>query len=307
MRRWHDPLQFGDGTGEGDSGGSGGETVQGTNGEETGAQEEAEGAQEEGAKEEQTDSEGEKKERVTLRDLLSQDKELKKEYDKAVSSIVKNRLKGFDEVQKTNQSYQEMARVLMDIIPNAPRDGNPESLLNYLKAQQDLWADAASAAGMSTEAYQKMTNIQRQSEEILGQQRAQQEAALRQQQFENWDRQAEEARELYPDLDLVAELDNPQFTRLMDSGFTVQQAFEAVHHQELMDGAIRSASSIAAQNATRKTVNALRSSQQRPAENGVGGSAGSGAHRLDPRTMSSEQRKSLIDRAMAGERITLND
>lgn len=307
MRRWHDPLQFGDGTGEGDSGGSGGETVQGTNGEETGAQEEAEGEQEEGAKEEQTDPEGEKKERVTLRDLLSQDKELKKEYDKTVSGIVKNRLKGFDELQKTNQSYQEMARVLIDIIPNAPRDGNPESMLNYLKAQQDLWADAASAAGMSTEAYQKMTNIQRQSEEILGQQRAQQEAALRQQQFENWDRQAEEARELYPDLDLVAELDNPQFTRLMDSGFTVQQAFEAVHHQELMDGAIRSASSIAAQNATRKTVNALRSSQQRPAENGVGGSAGSGAHRLDPRTMSSEQRKSLIDRAMAGERITLND
>lgn len=307
MRRWHDPLQFGEGAGEGTSGGSGGETVQGTNGEETGVQEAAEGEQEEGAKEEQTDPEGEKKERVTLRDLLSQDKELKKEYDKAVSGIVKNRLKGFDELQKTNQSYQEMARVLMDIIPNAPRDGNPESLLNYLKAQQDLWADAASAAGMSTEAYQKMTNIQRQSEEILGQQRAQQEAALRQQQFENWDRQAEEARELYPDLDLVAELDNPQFTRLMDSGFTVQQAFEAVHHQELMDGAIRSASSIAAQNATRKTVNALRSSQQRPAENGVGGSAGSGAHRLDPRTMSSEQRKSLIDRAMAGERITLND
>jgi len=307
MRRWHDPLQFGEGAGEGTSGGSGGETVQGTNGEETGVQEAAEGEQEEGAKEEQTDPEGEKKERVTLRDLLSQDKELKKEYDKAVSGIVKNRLKGFDELQKTNQSYQEMARVLMDIIPNAPRDGNPESLLNYLKAQQDLWADAASAAGMSTEAYQKMTNIQRQSEEILGQQRAQQEAALRQQQFENWDRQAEEARELYPDLDLVAGLDNPQFTRLMDSGFTVQQAFEAVHHQELMDGAIRSASSIAAQNATRKTVNALRSSQQRPAENGVGGSAGSGAHRLDPRTMSSEQRKSLIDRAMAGERITLND
>lgn len=307
MRRWHDPLQFGEGAGEGTSGGSGGETVQGTNGEETGAQEAAEGAKEEGAKEEQTDPEGEKKERVTLRDLLSRDKELKKEYDKTVSGIVKNRLKGFDELQKTNQSYQEMARVLMDIIPNAPRDGNPESMLNYLKAQQDLWADAASAAGMSTEAYQKMTNIQRQSEEILGQQRAQQEAALRQQQFENWDRQAEEAREIYPDLDLVAELDNPQFTRLMDSGFTVQQAFEAVHHQELMDGAIRSASSIAAQNATRKTVNALRSSQQRPAENGVGGSAGSGAHRLDPRTMSSEQRKSLIDRAMAGERITLND
>ena len=307
MRRWHDPLQFGEGAGEGTSGGSGGETVQGTNGEETGVQEAAEGEQEEGAKEEQTDPEGEKKERVTLRDLLSQDKELKKEYDKTVSGIVKNRLKGFDELQKTNQSYQEMARVLMDIIPNAPRDGNPESMLNYLKAQQDLWADAASAAGMSTEAYQKMTNIQRQSEEILGQQRAQQEAALRQQQFENWDRQAEEARELYPDLDLVAELDNPQFTRLMDSGFTVQQSFEAVHHQELMDGAIRSASSIAAQNATRKTVNALRSSQQRPAENGVGGSAGSGAHRLDPRTMSSEQRKSLIDRAMAGERITLND
>lgn len=307
MRRWHDPLQFGEGAGEGTSGGSGGETVQETNGEETGVQEAAEGEQEEGAKEEQTDPEGEKKERVTLRDLLSQDKELKKEYDKTVSGIVKNRLKGFDELQKTNQSYQEMARVLMDIIPNAPRDGNPESMLNYLKAQQDLWADAASAAGMSTEAYQKMTNIQRQSEEILGQQRAQQEAALRQQQFENWDRQAEEARELYPDLDLVAELDNPQFTRLMDSGFTVQQAFEAVHHQELMDGAIRSASSIAAQNATRKTVNALRSSQQRPAENGVGGSAGSGAHRLDPRTMSSEQRKSLIDRAMAGERITLND
>ena len=307
MKRWHDPLQFGEGAGEGTSGGSGGETVQGTNGEETGVQEAAEGEQEEGAKEEQTDPEGEKKERVTLRDLLSQDKELKKEYDKTVSGIVKNRLKGFDELQKTNQSYQEMARVLMDIIPNAPRDGNPESMLNYLKAQQDLWADAASAAGMSTEAYQKMTNIQRQSEEILGQQRAQQEAALRQQQFENWDRQAEEARELYPDLDLVAELDNPQFTRLMDSGFTVQQAFEAVHHQELMDGAIRSASSIAAQNATRKTVNALRSSQQRPAENGVGGSAGSGAHRLDPRTMSSEQRKSLIDRAMAGERITLND
>ena len=112
--------------------------------------------------------------------------------------------------------------------------------------------------------------------------------------------QAEEARALYPDLDLMAELGNPEFDRLAAAGVPVRTAYEVVHREEILGGAM----AYAVRETTRKLSGAVMSGSARPQESGMGG-PGAALHRLDPRSLSQRERQALRDRVMRGERVVL--
>ncbi|MBR5816558.1 MAG: hypothetical protein IKY38_03925 [Anaerotignum sp.] len=44
---------------------------------------------------------------------------------------------------------------------------------------------------------------------------------------------------MYPNLNLMEEFGNPQFVKLLDSGVGVKAAYQAVHFDELMGGALQ--------------------------------------------------------------------
>ena len=99
-------------------------------------------------------------------------------------------------------------------------------------------------------------------------------------------RQGEALKTRYPDFDLMRELENPDFARLVNNGVDPRTAYEVVHHGELVQ-----AEEARAQNAAR------------PLENGLGPAATATVFQSDPRRLTRQERKLLRKRAARGEEI----
>lgn len=97
--------------------------------------------------------------------------------------------------------------------------------------------------------------------------------------------QGEAVKSKYPDFDLMRELENPAFARLVNNAVDPQTAYEVVHHGDLAQ-----AETIRAQNAAR------------PLENGLGSAAVTVFHR-DPKALTRQERRQLRRRAARGEEI----
>ncbi len=259
-------LQFGEG-GEGASG-EGAAMASGEPTGETGTASQNEGADNGAVEGDHAPSQnGEQK--SDLKALLKSDPELKKQYDESMQSMIRRRLQDQDKLTKSNAEYQRMASLLAEAFPDAPQDGSAASMMQYLEGKNELWAEAAAKAGMSVETYKRMKSYERENQELLGQQRAQQEEMRRQQMFAAWDAQVPEVKAKYPDFDVQAEASDPatgqRFTDLLGMGWNMLQAYEAIHVNDLVNRSAVNAS----QQAAAQTAQQIRASQGRPVENGA--------------------------------------
>ena len=115
--------------------------------------------------------------------------------------------------------------------------------------------------------------------------------------------EGEHLRQLYPGLDLGAELANPRFAALLASlertgaPEPLRMAYEATHHDQILGGVVR----YAVERTAAQIAEGVRSGALRPAENG--GTAASDT-RLDPGNLTADQRRDIRQRVMRGERIT---
>lgn len=118
------------------------------------------------------------------------------------------------------------------------------------------------------------------------------------------ERQGEELRRYFPGFDLRQELRSPVFARLTapGTGISVEDAFYALHRQQIQAAAMDAA----ARTAARKISNAIRSGARRPVENGTAGAAAS-VTSFDYRGATREQREALKSRirtaAARGEKV----
>lgn len=113
-----------------------------------------------------------------------------------------------------------------------------------------------------------------------------------------WDAQAEQARTLFPHLELTQELRDPRFQALLCADVDVATAYQAVHLQELLPAAMAYTAKAVEQKL------AASSGGTRPGENGASGAAAA-AVRLDPAHMDARSFRSLCRRVESGEKIRL--
>lgn len=104
---------------------------------------------------------------------------------------------------------------------------------------------------------------------------------------------------IYPGFKLENECRDPRFLRLLEVGISMRGAFEALHHQEILEQAVR----YTAQSISEKLVENLQSRQGRPLENSLSGRSGS-VVKPDVRRMSRKDREEMERRALHGERIS---
>lgn len=107
-----------------------------------------------------------------------------------------------------------------------------------------------------------------------------------------------EAQKLYPKLDLAKEAKDPRFTDLLKAGLDVRSAFEVVHKDEIISASME----YAAREVERMLTNKVLADRARPTENG--GIHGPALSKTDPKTMTRQERKDIIRRVFAGEKIT---
>lgn len=233
----------------------------------------------------------------SFKDLI--EGEYKDEYGEHVQNVIRQRF-------KANAENEEKLGKMMPIMEMLGRkyDIDPTDIDQIAKIVGDddeLYEEEAIERGMSVESLKMVKQMERENEQLKA--REQQSIAEQQMRthFGRLAQQAEDAKKLYPGLDLRAEMQNPTFARLTSPGVNidVRTAYEVVHREELRGAEMK----YAADKSAERMANAIRSGSMRPVENGLGGNQSTGAVKTDPKSLTRADREEIKRRVRLGEKI----
>jgi hypothetical protein len=229
----------------------------------------------------------------------------KEQYGKAVNDAVNKRFKNQKDLQGQIDAIDPIIRavaqrydVKADALGNIPISVLQDKVLN----DNSLYEQEAYERGMSVEDLKQMKSLERENAQLKRATQVTQE----QREWDNLVAQGEVLKETYPAFDMDNEMLNPQFGKLLAtfqrSGFPnpVQIAFETVHRDEIMGGAMQ----YAVQQTQQKISNSIQSGMTRPQENGTSQTAAGAPTALDPSKLTKDQIEDIKRRAARGERIT---
>lgn len=177
---------------------------------------------------------------------------------------------------------------------------NPDvkALMEAIDKDNSFWEEAALKEGMSVDQYKKMKQYEAEHKQLIESARRAEQIRQRDQTWARWNQEAEQCAQKFSQFNMDAELNNPNFVKLLGAGLDVESAYKAAHFDELTNG-------IAAhtEETTRKKVaDSIRAGSGRPVENGL--SAGTASK---PKTsawdLSPEEFAKILERAKSGERI----
>ena len=228
----------------------------------------------------------------------------KDQFNASVKKILDGRLSS---VNKKLQGY-ESGQAVFDIL--AQKYGiDPTDYAAIAEAAQkdkSFYEQEAIETGKAVEDVMELKRVQRENATMrrqMEQQRQFQEDQQRQQQANEqekvWLNQAKEAQKVFPGLNLETEIKNPDFARLLRSGVPVKAAYQVVHMDDIMGGAMQYAAQRAAKNVTDNVI----AGTARPAENGTA-AQGAVSAKVDPSKFTPDDIKKYRERAARGERIT---
>lgn len=230
-------------------------------------------------------------EAVTLESIFEKYPELKKENDKRTQKAVQSRV---HQMNKSMQGKNQIIDKLM--VAHGVKD------IKELEAKLDdsLAEEFSIRNGVDSEIGKEMLRLrlgekQRNDAEAYYQSR---ERADRQ--YNAWMEEAQALRELYPDMDLNKELENPEFVRLLTASdeqyrMPMKKIYELIHHDDIIKATEKRVASAYAQ-----SVNANIS---RPIENGVGNNSAVSSN-SDVSKLTRKERAELAKRASLGETIS---
>ena len=185
--------------------------------------------------------------------------QFKDQYNARVQDIVRKRLKS---QEKTLQQYKVLETALTEKFGIQAKD--PQALAQALQAQPQ---EAERRAGAK-------------------------------QQYEQWMWQAQQAKKLYPALDITREVRNPRFMALLNSGVDVGDAYLVAHRDEIIPAAMH----YTAKAVEEKLANRIAANGARPSENAMS-NRGTTLVADQVSHMSKAQRQDIIRRVQRGEII----
>ena len=167
-----------------------------------------------------------------------------------------------------------------------------------LTEDTEYWEQIAESRGMTVEQFHAVQKLEQENAEL----RAIRERQLGQQQFQqqidNWYKEAEAVKEMYPSFDFKAEAQNPEFLSLLRHGNSVEHAYKVLHFDELTQNAAR----VAAQTADAQAQARIKSKASRPSENGIS-SKSAVIVRNDVASLTRKERAERARRVQRGEKI----
>lgn len=181
-----------------------------------------------------------------------------------------------------------------------------DGLMKAIQGDRDFFTEAAAEAGMDNpETYRQFREAQRKTKALEDAQKARQqaqEAARRQnfvqQKMQAWQTEAEGVKAKYPSFNFEADSANPQFMSMLRAGVSIEAAYRAMHHDEIVAGAVHNAKA----QTEKSVVENIRAKGSRPAENGTSG-ASTFTYKSDVSKLSKADRAEIAKRVARGELI----
>ena len=219
-------------------------------------------------------------------------------FDKRVQDIVQKRLKGAKETEDRLTAMNP----LMDML--SARYGvqadDTAGLIKALEDDDDFLEKAASEHDLDVKQYRKMLTLERDNARLKAQNEEQVKREQMDKQYAIWEQQAEQAKALYPNLDLNVESQNPQFRQLLFAGIDVGTAYMVTHKDDVIAGAMQHT----AKTVEQKLANKIAAGNSRPAENGTSGQSAV-VIKTDPSKWTRADREEVRRRVARGEKINL--
>lgn len=222
--------------------------------------------------------------------------EYKDMFTDRMQSIIDRRFKETKNLESRLMAQQPVIDTLMSKYKIG--DGDIGKLTEAINNDDAYWEEAAEEAGLTVEQYKAVQKLRRENEEFKRAQRMQAGQQQMNAQINDWYKQAEAVKTVYPDFDFKTEVANRDFLGMLKAGIPVQKAYEVAHFDDLVTGAARTA----AQTAEKNTVAKLRNKASRPMENGTSSSS-SAVIKSDVSTLTKADRAEIARRAARGETI----
>ena len=208
-------------------------------------------------------------------DMLIRDK-FKDQFSRKTQAIIDKRFKETKELEAYRTSVSPVVDMLMEKYELEP--GNEGMLGEMLKASFEREAG-------SIRAESEQTALRRD--------------ALRER-VGTWVRDSESLKELYPEFDLRTELKSqPLFSQLVLAGAPLKSAYEVVHRDEILGGAM----AYTADKVREQMVHDIEAKGRRPVENGVA-SQGAIVSSVDVSALSSDDILKILRQVEKGAKIT---
>ena len=222
------------------------------------------------------------------------------EYNRQMQATIQSRLRSAKSAEDAMSKLAPALELLARQRDLDPANIDYETLAKKICDDQTFYEDKALQMGVSVETAMKLD----QQERDAARQQREQQKTLEEQKFQQHimrlEQQGQEMKKVFPNFDLRTELQNPVFARMTSPniGISVQDAYYAVHHNEIQTAAMQTT----AQKVAQKISNDIQSGSRRPSENGTSGQAPS-VTTFDYRNASREQRELLKKRIRSGEKI----
>lgn len=276
-----------------------GAAAAGTGGEgsDAGSQNTGAGIADAGAQAEQTQTQVSAEQQESFDDLIKG--RYKQDFDSRVQKIVQSRLKG---VNGRAEKYDKAAP-LIDAIAQRygiADSGDIDAILKAFDTDNALLEAEASEKNMPIEQLKAMKQLERENAMFRRQSEQMQQEQQVRQQVDKWTMEAEEAKRFYPELDLAAEIQNPEFVKLLQANVGVKTAYQAIHGDDIMQAGMQAAM----RSAEEKLAKSVAAGKNRPVEGAAGGGGAAASMRTDVSKLSGAEVRDYMRRVAMGERIS---
>ena len=224
----------------------------------------------------------------------------KEQYDARMQDTIRSRLKGKDSQIAELTGKQDAVSPILELL--AKKHGvdatDIDALRKAIEADDSYFEEEALERGLTVQQLKEIRKMERENADLRKQMQAQQTQENANKLYAGWMNQAEEAKKVYPSFNLKAEMQNPKFVDLLRSNVDVRTAYEVVHKDDIIHGAMQ----FTADTVKAKVAKDIAAQGARPAENGM--SSGSPAVvKSDVSQLSRADRDEIRRRVARGEKI----
>ena len=222
--------------------------------------------------------------------------EYKDLYDARMQDTIQKRLKASKD---TVERYEALAPTLEILAKKYGVDAtDAKALSKAIEEDDSYWEEEALEMGISVEQLKEKRKMERENADLKKQLEEQNRRDNANKVYSQWMEQAEKAKAVYPSFDFKTEMQNPQFVNLLRSNIDVRTAYEVIHKDDIIHGAMQ----FTAKQVEQKLTNKVIANGARPAENG-NSSQGATVVKSDVSQLSKADRAEIIRRVQRGEKI----
>ena len=224
--------------------------------------------------------------------------EYKDLYDAKMQDTIQKRLKG---TKETVEKYEALTPMLEMLAKKYGVDASDVKALNKAIEEDDSYYEQeAIDKGLSVEQLKEIRRMERENTELKKQMEEQATKDKANELYNAWLTQSEQLKGIYPSFNLEGELQNPQFLDLLKiPGVDVRTAYELVHKDDIIAGAMQ----FAVKTAEQKISNKIAANGARPTENGMS-SQSAAVVKSDVSALSKQDILEVMRRVQRGDKVS---